>query len=107
MYFQRYRTLKRNRQFCGCLMTSKTLTVIKISFEYISHFRSDKTLQNVVYKLVPGLYKNETERRKRFQEKRKKTFFNTFVFADLRKTRFYSIRKKQKWSKIWEILVSF
>ena len=34
--------------------------------------RSDKTLQNIVYKLVPGLYKSETDRRKKFQEKRKK-----------------------------------
>ena len=34
-------------------------------------FRDDKTLRNVVYKLVPGLHKDEMERRKKFQEKRK------------------------------------
>jgi hypothetical protein len=80
-------------------MTSKTLTVIKISFEYISHFRSDKTLQNVVYKLVPGLYKNETERRKRFQEKRKKTFVTLLFLLILGKHDYIRYEKNRNGHK--------
>ncbi|XP_025095089.1 polycomb complex protein BMI-1-A-like [Pomacea canaliculata] len=33
------------------------------------HIRSDKTLQDLVYKLVPGLYKNEMKRRRDFYSK--------------------------------------
>ena len=35
--------------------------------------RLDKALQNIVYKLVPGLYQDETERRKKFQDKNEPT----------------------------------
>lgn len=35
--------------------------------------RMDKTLQNIVYKLVPGLYQDEMERRRKFQEKNEPT----------------------------------
>ena len=35
--------------------------------------RLDKALQNIVYKLVPGLYQDEMERRKKHQEKNEPT----------------------------------
>ena len=35
--------------------------------------RLDKALQNIVYKLVPGLHTEEMERRKKFQEKNEPT----------------------------------
>ena len=35
--------------------------------------RLDKALQNIVYKLVPGLYSDEMDRRKKFQEKHEPT----------------------------------
>ena len=35
--------------------------------------RLDKALQNIVYKLVPGLYSDEMERRRKFQEKNEPT----------------------------------
>ena len=35
--------------------------------------RPDKALQNIVYKLVPGLYQDEMEKRKKFQEKHEPT----------------------------------
>jgi hypothetical protein len=35
--------------------------------------RLDKALQNIVYKLVPGLYSDEMEKRKKFQDKNEPT----------------------------------
>ena len=46
--------------------------------------RLDKTLQDIVFKLVPGLYQDEQERRKKFQELRKyTTFCLVFFFLSL------------------------
>jgi len=47
-------------------------TQINKSKPYLS-MRLDKALQNIVYKLVPGLYQDETERRKKFQDKNEPT----------------------------------
>ena len=35
--------------------------------------RLDKALQNIVYKLVPGLYADEMDKRKKFQDKNEPT----------------------------------
>lgn len=37
----------------------------------LASMRLDKTLQDIVFKLVPGLYEKEVERRRAFHEKRK------------------------------------
>ena len=47
-------------------------TQINKTKPYLS-MRLDKALQNMVYKLVPGLYTDEMERRKKFQEKHEPT----------------------------------
>ena len=47
-------------------------TQINKTKPYLS-MRLDKALQNIVYKLVPGLYQEETERRKKFTEKNEPT----------------------------------
>lgn len=35
----------------------------------VLHFRADKALQDIVYKLVPGLYHKEMRRRKEYYTK--------------------------------------
>lgn len=47
-------------------------TQINKTKPYLS-MRLDKALQNIVYKLVPGLYTDEMERRRKFQEKNEPT----------------------------------
>jgi len=47
-------------------------TQINKTKPYLS-MRLDKALQNMVYKLVPGLYTDEMDRRKKFQEKHEPT----------------------------------
>ena len=47
-------------------------TQINKTKPYLS-MRLDKALQNIVYKLVPGLHTEEMERRKKFQEKNEPT----------------------------------
>ena len=59
--------------------------------------RSDKTLQNIVYKLVPGLYKSETDRRKKFQEKRKNVLELICICLEIRLCSCHRFHIWRKW----------